>query len=129
MAPPTDPHRPRGPNLQGPFTASSSAPGPEVSWALYGLLFCCPLAHLPWAFFQVSHTAGGFSFFIRGAEGAPPALPGPVQVVRGPGFGPVTAQTSEVCGESKIDAHHLHVILTDSINFSLPPSDSKGILN
>ncbi|CAI9617235.1 unnamed protein product [Staurois parvus] len=31
------------------------------------------------------------------------------------GFGPVTAQMSEVCGDSKIDGTHLHVILTVSI--------------
>ncbi|CAI9624965.1 unnamed protein product [Staurois parvus] len=30
-------------------------------------------------------------------------------------FGPVTAQMSEVCGDSKIDGTHLHVILTVSI--------------
>ncbi|CAI9540647.1 unnamed protein product, partial [Staurois parvus] len=36
------------------------------------------------------------------------------------GFGPVTAQMSEVCGDSKIDGTHLHVILTDSIIFSSP---------
>ncbi|CAI9611944.1 unnamed protein product [Staurois parvus] len=41
------------------------------------------------------------------------------------GFGPVTAQMSEVCGDSKIDGTHLHVILTDSI-ISLP-QHSKGI--
>ncbi|CAI9623448.1 unnamed protein product [Staurois parvus] len=35
------------------------------------------------------------------------------------GFGPVTGQMSEVCGDSKIDGTHLHVILTDSI-ISLP---------
>ncbi|CAI9536385.1 unnamed protein product [Staurois parvus] len=42
------------------------------------------------------------------------------------GFGPVTAQMSEVCGDSKIDGTHLHVILTVSIYFS-SPADSKGI--
>ncbi|CAI9558515.1 unnamed protein product [Staurois parvus] len=43
------------------------------------------------------------------------------------GFGPVTAQMSEVvAGDSKIDGTHLHVILTDSIIF-LFPADSKGI--
>ncbi|CAI9564735.1 unnamed protein product, partial [Staurois parvus] len=31
------------------------------------------------------------------------------------GFGPVTGQMSEVCGDSKIDGTHLHVILPDSI--------------
>ncbi|CAI9602813.1 unnamed protein product [Staurois parvus] len=42
------------------------------------------------------------------------------------GFGPVTAQMSEVCGDSKIDGTHRHVILTVSI-ISPPPADSKGI--
>ncbi|CAI9564244.1 unnamed protein product [Staurois parvus] len=41
------------------------------------------------------------------------------------GFGPVSAQMSEVCGDSKIDGTHLHVILTDSI-ISLP-SRLQGI--
>ncbi|CAI9548804.1 unnamed protein product [Staurois parvus] len=40
---------------------------------------------------------------------------------------PVTAQMSEVCGDSKIDGTHLHVILTDSI-ISLP-SRLQGHLN
>ncbi|CAI9602745.1 unnamed protein product, partial [Staurois parvus] len=50
------------------------------------------------------------------------------------GFGPVTAQMSEVCGDSKvppkIDGTHLHVILTDSI-ISLPPATRQlqGHLN
>ncbi|CAI9595588.1 unnamed protein product [Staurois parvus] len=43
------------------------------------------------------------------------------------GFGPVTAQMSEVCGDSKIDGTHLHVILPDSI-ISLP-SRLQGHLN
>ncbi|CAI9603450.1 unnamed protein product, partial [Staurois parvus] len=41
------------------------------------------------------------------------------------GFGPVTAQMSEVCGDSKIDGTHLHVILTDSI-ISLPQQTPRA---
>ncbi|CAI9561242.1 unnamed protein product, partial [Staurois parvus] len=41
------------------------------------------------------------------------------------GFGPVTGQMSEVCGDSKIDGTHLHVILTDSI-ISLPQQTPRA---
>ncbi|CAI9572555.1 unnamed protein product, partial [Staurois parvus] len=41
------------------------------------------------------------------------------------GFGPMTAQMSEVCGDSKIDGTHLHVILTDSI-ISLPQQTPRA---
>ncbi|CAI9543806.1 unnamed protein product [Staurois parvus] len=41
------------------------------------------------------------------------------------GFGPVTAQMSEVCGDSKIDGTHLHVILTDMI-ISLPQQTPRA---
>ncbi|CAI9570203.1 unnamed protein product [Staurois parvus] len=41
------------------------------------------------------------------------------------GFGPVTAQMSEVCGDSKIDGTHLHVILTVSI-ISLPQQTPRA---
>ncbi|CAI9609872.1 unnamed protein product, partial [Staurois parvus] len=41
------------------------------------------------------------------------------------GFGPVTAQMSEVCGDSKIDGTHLHVILTGSI-ISLPQQTPRA---
>ncbi|CAI9579152.1 unnamed protein product, partial [Staurois parvus] len=41
------------------------------------------------------------------------------------GFGPVTAQMCEVCGDSKIDGTHLHVILTDSI-ISLPQQTPRA---
>ncbi|CAI9571998.1 unnamed protein product, partial [Staurois parvus] len=41
------------------------------------------------------------------------------------GFGPVTAQMSEVCGDSKIDGTHLHVILPDSI-ISLPQQTPRA---
>ncbi|CAI9561288.1 unnamed protein product [Staurois parvus] len=37
----------------------------------------------------------------------------------------VTAQMSEVCGDSKIDGTHLHVILTDSI-ISLPQQTPRA---
>ncbi|CAI9601920.1 unnamed protein product [Staurois parvus] len=42
------------------------------------------------------------------------------------GFGPVTAQMSEVCGDSKIDGTHLHVILPDSI-ISLPQQTPRHL--
>ncbi|CAI9609565.1 unnamed protein product [Staurois parvus] len=41
------------------------------------------------------------------------------------GFGPVTAQMSEVCGDSKIEGTHLHVILTVSI-ISLPQQTPRA---
>ncbi|CAI9560085.1 unnamed protein product [Staurois parvus] len=41
------------------------------------------------------------------------------------GFGPVTAQMSEVCGDSKINGTHLHVILTVSI-ISLPQQTPRA---
>ncbi|CAI9541436.1 unnamed protein product, partial [Staurois parvus] len=41
------------------------------------------------------------------------------------GFGPVTGQMSEVCGDSKIDGTHLHVILPDSI-ISLPQQTPRA---
>ncbi|CAI9552266.1 unnamed protein product, partial [Staurois parvus] len=43
------------------------------------------------------------------------------------GFGPVTAQMSEVCGDSKIDGTHLHVILPDSI-ISLPQQTPRAFI-
>ncbi|CAI9601037.1 unnamed protein product [Staurois parvus] len=42
------------------------------------------------------------------------------------GFGPVTAQMSEVCGDSKIDGTHLHVILTDDSIISLPQQTPRA---
>ncbi|CAI9545545.1 unnamed protein product, partial [Staurois parvus] len=52
-------------------------------------------------------------------------LPPPHCVAPHSGFGPVTAQMSEVCGDSKIDGTHLHVILTDSI-ISLPQQTPRA---
>ncbi|CAI9560908.1 unnamed protein product, partial [Staurois parvus] len=51
--------------------------------------------------------------------------PPPHTVAPHSGFGPVTAQMSEVCGDSKIDGTHLHVILTDSI-ISLPQQTPRA---
>ncbi|CAI9543013.1 unnamed protein product [Staurois parvus] len=109
-------------------------PGPEcrVSWvpvrASPLLLSLSP--HSAMCHFQVSSHCWWFPFFVIGCcNGLPLLLPPPptlwlhTLVLRGP----VTAQMSEVCGDSKIERHtHLHVILTDSI-ISLPPADSKGI--
>ncbi|CAI9554229.1 unnamed protein product, partial [Staurois parvus] len=51
-------------------------------------------------------------FCHRVLYGLPLLLPPPPHTVAPhSGFGPVTAQMSEVCGDSKIDGTHLHVIL------------------
>ncbi|CAI9563849.1 unnamed protein product [Staurois parvus] len=90
---------------------------------------CCPsiATPLPMCHFQVSsHTAGGFHFVIGCCMASHCCCLHCRTVAPHSGFGPVTAQMSEVCGDSKIDGTHLHVILTDSIIFS-SPADSKGI--
>ncbi|CAI9577941.1 unnamed protein product [Staurois parvus] len=84
---------------------------------------CCLHRHtLPCATFRSPHTAGGFHFCHRVLYGLPLLLPPPAPHS---GFGPVTAQMSEVCGDSKIDGTHLHVILTDSI-ISLPQQTPRA---
>ncbi|CAI9606241.1 unnamed protein product, partial [Staurois parvus] len=86
-------------SLMGPCTASHC---------------CCLHRHtLPCATFRSPHTAGGFHFCHRVLYGLPLLLPPPPHTLVAPhsGFGPVTAQMSEVCGDSKIDGTHLHVIL------------------
>ncbi|CAI9538083.1 unnamed protein product, partial [Staurois parvus] len=85
-------------SLMGPCTASHC---------------CCLHRHtLPCATFRSPHTAGGFHFCHRVLYGLPLLLPPPPHCVAPhSGFGPVTGQMSEVCGDSKIDGTHLHVIL------------------
>ncbi|CAI9585803.1 unnamed protein product [Staurois parvus] len=95
--------------------------------SLYGLpLLLSPSPHSAMCHFQSPHTAGGFHFCHRVLYGLPLLLPPPPHCGSTLWFGPVTAQMSEVCDDSKIDGTHLHVILTVSI-ISLPPADSKGI--
>ncbi|CAI9618962.1 unnamed protein product, partial [Staurois parvus] len=81
---------------------------------------------LPCATFRSPHTAAGFHFVIGCCMASHCCCLHRHTVAPNTGFGPVTGQMSEVCGDSKIDGTHLHVILSDSIIFS-SPADSKGI--
>ncbi|CAI9548132.1 unnamed protein product [Staurois parvus] len=135
----------------GPRTASSCCcQARNLSWALYrpphaaarsrvchGSLYGLPLLlspspHSAMCHFQVSSHCWWVPFCHRVLYGLPLLLPWATATLwPGPhsGFGPiVTAQMSEVCGDSKIDGTHLHVILTDSI-ISLSPSRLQGHLN
>ncbi|CAI9608193.1 unnamed protein product, partial [Staurois parvus] len=89
-------------------------PGPESLMGPCTASHCCCLHRhtLPCATFRSPHTAGGFHFCHRVLYGLPLLLPSHCHTVAPhSGFGPVTAQMSEVCGDSKIDGTHLHVIL------------------
>ncbi|CAI9597774.1 unnamed protein product [Staurois parvus] len=71
------------------------------------------------------HTAGGFHFVIGCWLASHCCCLHHHTVAPHSGFGPMTAQMSEVCGDSKIDGTHLHVILTDSI-ISLPQQTPRA---
>ncbi|CAI9578322.1 unnamed protein product, partial [Staurois parvus] len=88
---------------------------------------CCLHRHtLPCATFRSPHTAGGFHFVIGLLYGLPFAAASTATLwLQNTGFGPVTAQMCEVCGDSKIDGTHLNVILTDSI-ISLPQQTPRA---
>ncbi|CAI9569111.1 unnamed protein product [Staurois parvus] len=64
-------------------------------------------------------------FCHRVLYGLPLLLPPPPHCGSTLWFWPVTAQMSEVCGDSKIDGTHLHVILTVSI-ISLPQQTPRA---
>ncbi|CAI9569737.1 unnamed protein product [Staurois parvus] len=103
-------------------------PGPECVMGPCTASHCCCLHRhtLPCATFRSPHTAGGFHFCHRVLYGLPLLLPPRAHTVAPhSGFGPVTAQMSEVCGDSKIDGTHLHVILTVSI-ISLPQQTPRA---
>ncbi|CAI9606253.1 unnamed protein product [Staurois parvus] len=102
-------------------------PGPECVMGPCTASHCCCLHRhtLPCATFRSPHTAGGFHFCHRVLYGLPLLLPPPPHCGSTLGFGPVTAQMSEVCGDSKIDGTHLHVILTVSI-ISLPQQTPRA---
>ncbi|CAI9552006.1 unnamed protein product [Staurois parvus] len=103
-------------------------PGPECVMGPCTASHCCCLHRhtLPCATFRSPHTAGGFHFCHRVLYGLPLLLPLHRHTVAPhSGFGPVTAQMSEVCGDSKIDGTHLHVILTVSI-ISLPQQTPRA---
>ncbi|CAI9567638.1 unnamed protein product [Staurois parvus] len=82
---------------------------------------CCLHRHtLPCATFRSPHTAGWVPFCHRVLYGLPLLLPKSTATLWLPhsGFGPVTAQMSEVCGDSKIDGTHQHVITDCQYYFS-----------
>ncbi|CAI9622015.1 unnamed protein product [Staurois parvus] len=95
--------------------------------SLYGLpLLLSPSPHSAMCHFQVSSHCWWVPFCHRVLYGLPLLLPPPPHTVAPhSGFGPVTAQMNEVCGDSKIDGTHLHVILTDSI-ISLPQQTPRA---
>ncbi|CAI9608633.1 unnamed protein product [Staurois parvus] len=115
----------------GPCTASSCCCQVQsVSWvpvrppiAAVSIATLSAMCH-----FQVSSHCWWVPFCHRVLYGLPLLLP-PVShrhtVAPHSGFGPVTAQMSEVCGDSKIDGTHLHVILTCSIS-SLPQQTPRA---
>ncbi|CAI9566034.1 unnamed protein product, partial [Staurois parvus] len=90
--------------------------------SLYGLpLLLSPSPHSAMCHFQVSSHCWWVPFFVIGCCMASHCCCLHRHTVAPhSGFGPVNAQMSEVCGDSKIDGTHLHVILTDSIIFSSP---------
>ncbi|CAI9531965.1 unnamed protein product [Staurois parvus] len=96
--------------------------------SLYGLpLLLSPSPHSAMCHFQVSSHCWWVPFCHRGAVWPPIAAASTATLWHHTlVLAPVTAQMSEVCGDSKIDGTHLHVILTDSI-ISLPQQNSKGI--
>ncbi|CAI9541197.1 unnamed protein product [Staurois parvus] len=103
-------------------------PGPELCHgSLYGLpLLLYPSPHSAMCHFQVSSHCWWVLFCHRVLYGLPLLLPPPPHCGSTLWFWPfVTAQMSEVCGDSKIDGTHLHVILTDSI-ISLPQQTPRA---
>ncbi|CAI9533187.1 unnamed protein product [Staurois parvus] len=103
-------------------------PGPECVMGPCTASHCCCLHRhtLPCATFRSPHTAGGFHFFIGCCMASHCCcLHRHTVAPHSQVFGPVTAQMSEVCGDSKIDGTHLHVILTDSI-ISLPQQTPRA---
>ncbi|CAI9576899.1 unnamed protein product [Staurois parvus] len=128
----------------GPCTASSRCcQARNLSWApvppphaaarsrvchgsLYGLpLLLSPSPHSAMCHFQVSSHCWWVPFCHRVLYGLHCCCLHRHTVAPHSGFDPVTAQMSEVCGDSKIDGTHLHVILTDSIS-SLPQQTPRA---
>ncbi|CAI9612197.1 unnamed protein product, partial [Staurois parvus] len=112
----------------GPCTASSCCCQVQsVSWVPVRLPLLLSLSpHSAMCHFQVSSHCWWFPFFVIGCCMASHCCCLHRHTVAPhSGFGPVTAQMSEVCGDSKIDGTHLHVILTDSI-ISLPQQTPRA---
>ncbi|CAI9589204.1 unnamed protein product [Staurois parvus] len=94
--------------------------------SLYGLpLLLSPSPHSAMCHFQVSSHCWWVPFCHRVLYASHCCCLHRHTVAPHSGFGPVTAQMSEVCGDSKIDGTHLHVILTDSI-ISLPQQTPRA---
>ncbi|CAI9557403.1 unnamed protein product, partial [Staurois parvus] len=110
-----------------PYRLLMLLPGPECVMGPCTASHCCCLHRhtLPCATFRSPHTAGGFHFCHRVLYGLPLLLPPPPHCGSTLWFWPRDAQMSEVCGDSKIDGTHLHVILTDSI-ISLPQQTPRA---
>ncbi|CAI9574072.1 unnamed protein product [Staurois parvus] len=110
-----------------PYHLLMLLPGPECLMGPCTASHCCCLHRhtLPCATFRSPHTAGGFHFVIGCCMASHCCCLHRHTVAPHSGFGPVTAQMSEVCGDSKIDGTHLHVILTDS-NISLPQQTPRA---
>ncbi|CAI9552843.1 unnamed protein product, partial [Staurois parvus] len=103
-------------------------PGPECVMGPCTASHCCCLYRhtLPCATFRSPHTAGGFHFCHRVLYGLPLLLPPPPHCGSTLWFWPRDCPNEcEVCGDSKIDGTHLHVILTDSI-ISLPQQTPRA---
>ncbi|CAI9576304.1 unnamed protein product [Staurois parvus] len=111
----------------GPCTAPHAAARSRVCHGSCTASHCCCLYRhtLPCATFRSPHTAGGFHFCHRVLYGLPLLLPPPPHCGSTLWFWPRDCQMSEVCGDSKIDGTHLHVILTDSI-ISLPQQTPRA---
>ncbi|CAI9598350.1 unnamed protein product [Staurois parvus] len=134
-APVPTPHAAARPVIcHGPLYASSCfCQVQSVSWVPVrppiAAVSIATLCHVPLS--GLLTLAGGFHFFVIGCCMAShcccltTTLWLHTLVLAPP---PVTAQMSEVCGDSKIDGTHLHVILTVSI-ISLFPSRLQGHLN
>ncbi|CAI9543461.1 unnamed protein product, partial [Staurois parvus] len=112
----------------GPYTASSCCCQVQsLSWVpVRPPIAAVSIAHtLPCATFRSPHTPAGFHFVIGCCMASHCCCLHRHTVAPNTGFGPVTGQMSEVCGDSKIDGTHLHVILTDSI-ISLPQQTPRA---
>ncbi|CAI9547975.1 unnamed protein product, partial [Staurois parvus] len=112
-----------GPYIPPPHAAAKS----RVSHgSLYGLpLLLSPSPHSAMCHFQVSSHSCWFPFVIGCCMASHCCCLHRHTVAPNTGFGPVTGQMSEVCGDSKIDGTHLHVILSDSI-ISLPQQTPRA---
>ncbi|CAI9555516.1 unnamed protein product, partial [Staurois parvus] len=94
-------------SAMGPCTASHAAAGPSVSWVPVrppiAAVSIATLCHVP-----LSGLLNGFHFVIGCCMASHCCCLTRHTVAPHSGFGPVTAQMSEVCGDSKIDGTHLH---------------------